>query len=76
MIFVLHQDKLINGTCWVPAGPYNVIRIFDKDRVLVDLNPMDRLSDKEKRITLLRKKNGEMLRGTVWDLRSSYADID
>lgn len=66
MKFILLKDKRVNGNyktggkqTFVEAGTYPVVRIFDKDWVIVQLNystsyPMKR------QITLLRIKKGKL----------------
>jgi len=66
MIFKLFKDKIIKADLgdrvvdktFVEAGDYRIIRVFDKDRVLVQLN-----YSKPPQITLLRIDDGEIFEG-------------
>lgn len=72
MIFILHKDKtFFNGqswTTWAEAGPYQVVRVFDADRVIVDLNAMRRIHPRSRILTLLRIADGELKEGSIEDV--------
>lgn len=68
MKFILYEDKEVpyyrygggtNKVTWVEAGMYPIIRMFDSERVLVNLTPnIDR-----QQLTILSIKDGEIVNG-------------
>lgn len=61
MKFMLHQDKLVIGErntllTFLDSGTYEIVRMFDKDRVLVNTN-----YSTPRQLTVLNLKDGEIV---------------
>lgn len=60
MKFLVYKDIMTrrgNPVTWVEAGKYDVVRVFDSNRVLIELyTPLN----KERQLTLVRMHEGRL----------------
>lgn len=66
MIFCLWEDKVLPGwkgneATFIESGEYPVVRMFDEERVIVDISRPGRQADLRRTITLLRVEDGEFI---------------
>ncbi len=53
--------RLLEDTHFVEAGDYTIVRLFDDERVVVQLNPLYPLRSTVRQITILRLSEGTVL---------------